>query len=141
MSIKVSDFLPPSQFGTIDARELLDYLGDYARDQIAEVHTLTGGVYACDVPNLLQQKADEFALTLPVQVDTDYTSGDVTVTITTYPRQEMQTALADPTTNISKLITAWSITFDITQGVCLVQFNTVNPAPPPPNTALSTRKS
>lgn len=132
MGIKVTDVLAPSQYGTMDARELLDYLGDYAKAQIAEVHTLIGGVYTCDVPNQLQQYADAFALTLPQQTDTDYTSGNITITITSYPRQEMQDALSDSTTNISKLISAWSTAFDITQATCLTQFNTPSTPPPPP---------
>lgn len=132
MSIKVSDFLPPSQYGDTDTRQLLDYLGVYVAEQIAKVHILTGGAYVCDIPNKIIEKANEFAETLPKEKNTDYTSDDVTITITSYPRQEMQNALSDTTTNLYKLLLSWKTTFDTTQGICLTQFNTPNTPPPPP---------
>ena len=132
--IKISDFLPASEFGSIDARDLIDSIGDYMRDQIAEVHTLNVGAYACDVPTQIKINALVFANSLPVEKNTDYKSDDesVTITITSYPKQEMLDALNDPTTNFSKFLTVLETTFNTTQGACIILFNTPNGSPPPP---------
>lgn len=136
MPIKISDFLPPSQFGNVLGREVVDQIGIYLKSEILYVATPLAPpappIYykAKDLP--YNSKVRSFLLnyagTLPKRT-VDY-GADIVVEYD--DKQAVIDALNDPATGLFKLVTVVENIFNITQASAMAQFNIPMTPPPPP---------
>lgn len=136
MPIKISDYLPPSQFGETLGRQAVDRIGEYLKSEILYVATPMAPpvppIYYMaknlPYPNKIKSDLLSWSGTLPKRT-IDY-GADIVVEYD--DGKYIRDALSDPASGLSKLVTTIEIVFTLTQTGAQTQFNTPMTPPPPP---------